>query len=169
MMDITAFNDIYIRYWKKVYAICYHYTGSREEAEEMTQDIFLSVWKRRQELQFTESPENYLTKAARFQVLNYYRKQSNKQHFIQNLPGGETDNSTEETILFRELNSNIQQLTRELPHQSGKVFLLRQHTDHTNKEIAETLNISEKAVDYHVSYIKKFFKAKLSNFISGIF
>ncbi|MBL7736932.1 MAG: sigma-70 family RNA polymerase sigma factor [Chitinophagaceae bacterium] len=166
-MDITAFTDIYTRYWKKVYAICYHYTSSREDAEEMTQEIFLSVWKRRQKLEFTQSPENYLTKAARYQVLNYYRAKSTKQQFFKNLPVAETDNSTEETILFRELNSSIQQYSSELPQQSGKIFMIRQHTNHTNKEIAETLDISEKAVEYHVSYVKKFLKAKLSYLFSG--
>lgn len=161
-VDVTIFSEIYKRYWKKVYAICYHYIQNPEEAEEMTQEVFLSVWKLRQELQFTQSPENYLTRAARYQVLNYYRAQSARQQFIKDFPVRDIDNSTEETILFRELNSSIQQYANELPRQSGKVFLLRQQTDHTNKEIADTLDISEKAVDYHVAYIKKFLKAKLS-------
>lgn len=167
--DVTAFNEIYKLYWKKVYATCYHYVQNREEAEEMTQEVFLSVWKRRRELQFTQSPENYLTKAARYQVLNYYRAQSTRQQFIKSLPATDIDNSTDETILFRDLKNNVQEYAHSLPRQSGKVFLLRQHTDHTNKEIAEALDISEKAVDYHVSYVKKFLKAKLSCLFSWLF
>lgn len=168
-LDVTAFNEMYKRYWKKVYATCYHYVQNREEAEEMTQEVFLSVWKRRNELWLIQSPENYLTKAARYQVLNYFRAKSTRTKIIESLPAGDLDNATDETILSRELSRNIQQYSNELPQQSGRVFQLKQHTGYTNKEIAESLAVTEKSVEYHIAYIKKFLKAKLSYLFSGLF
>ena len=45
----SAFESIYDRYWYKLFCICYHQLGSKEEAEELVHDLFESLWNRRKE------------------------------------------------------------------------------------------------------------------------
>jgi DNA-directed RNA polymerase specialized sigma24 family protein len=42
-----AFEEIYNRYWYKLYGIAYHQTGTKEEAEELVHDLFESIWLKR--------------------------------------------------------------------------------------------------------------------------
>ena len=42
-----AFEEIYDRYWYKLFCISYHQVGSREESEELVHDIFESLWNKR--------------------------------------------------------------------------------------------------------------------------
>ncbi len=168
-IDATTFKDLYQRYWTRVYSICYRYTGSREDAREMTQDVFLSLWRRRNELQFTGPIENYLSKSARYQVLNYHRSRSVRAGFLNEMSPAEEDHSTEQTILARELQHDVQQYADQLPRQSRKVFELKKTDRYSNRDIAEALEISEKAVNYHLGYIRRVFKIRLSVFLIVFF
>ncbi|WP_293870617.1 sigma factor [Spirosoma sp.] len=47
--DKKAFEEIYNRYWYKLFCVAYHETGSREDAEELVHDLFESLWNKRQQ------------------------------------------------------------------------------------------------------------------------
>lgn len=45
--DGQAFEEIYTRYWDKLYGVAYHQLGSKEETEQLVQEVFEKLWKRR--------------------------------------------------------------------------------------------------------------------------
>ncbi len=48
--DKMAFSEIYSRYWKKVFTVACNKIGHLEDAEEIVQDIFISLWDRRESI-----------------------------------------------------------------------------------------------------------------------
>lgn len=70
-INSNSFEIIYRQHWEAVYAVCYHYTQSRHASEELVQEIFQSLWDRRQNLIIETTLEHYLIRAARLKVVAY--------------------------------------------------------------------------------------------------
>ncbi|MDF2432644.1 MAG: hypothetical protein JWP44_2275 [Mucilaginibacter sp.] len=72
---LSAFREIYARYWKKLYSEAYKRLKSKELAEEVVQEIFTNFWLKRQSLQITTTINGYLYLAVANQVIDHYRKE----------------------------------------------------------------------------------------------
>lgn len=162
-----GFEEIYRLYFKMVYGICYSTTQNKDLSQNMTQDIFLSLWKRRENLQIKVPIKYYLARAAKLTLMEYYRTQKthNKHKKIIEQRYTEEDNSTEDSILFNELQQEVNSLVEKLPKRGRSIFKLSREKGMTNKEIAKTLDISEKGVEYHmtktISQLRKGLEGKI--------
>lgn len=156
------FKDVYDLYWEKVYLQCFHYLGDHETAKDMTQDIFRSLWERYGDLEITTSIEHYLVKAAKLKVLEHIRNETVKRKHIQTFLNDTetTDNSVEEGMEYKELYNHLISLIALLPKQCKTVFTLSKINGLSNKEIAVELNISERAVEYHITKAYLFIRKK---------
>ena len=78
ILDIKTskgFEKCYNLYWEKVYAVCYNNILKIELAQGMTQDIFKSIWERRDTLQI-KNMEHYLVRSAKMKVFEYFRNKN---------------------------------------------------------------------------------------------
>ena len=151
-IDKQSFEKSYDLYWEKVFAVCYHNVGETEVAKEMVQDIFKSLWERRQELEL-EKIENYLMRAAKFKAFEYIRNKVNRQRHdkFQFLDCSFASNCTEEQVFFNDLKEKIDILVDTLPCQCKKVYKMSREQGLKTTEIARILDISERAVEYHIT------------------
>ena len=156
--DPQAFKQVYTRHWKQVYAVCYSHLKEVDTAQEMVQDIFLSLWERRQTLIITTSLEHYLVRAAKMKVLEHFRNQTIRSNYVPDVP--ESSEATEREIEYNSLHENLERLLGQQPDQSRQVFSLRQQ-GMSNREIASKLGFSEKAVEYHVTRVLRFLRERL--------
>jgi len=159
-----AFEKIYVKYHKPVYFFVYQNAVSAEEAEELTQDIFLKLWQNSQSTVIL-SLKNYLFTIARGVVIDYIRKKLNRLA-LEELAEEHTfvadDTDDMEEKLFREqLLSQIAELAHLLSERQREVYHLRWVEGLSRKEIAERLNISVTTVDIHIRKIIEFMKDKL--------
>ncbi len=150
--DPKVFEQVYKLYSRKLFKICAYYTGNHQEALEMVQEIFESLWQRRKELRFSSSIEHYLVRAAKFKAFKYIRDQVE----IDKNTCSVTEEicmaaCTEDTVYYNELTDRVGMLIDTLPCQCRKVFKMSREEGLSNKEIASALLISEKAVEYHIS------------------
>jgi len=161
-----AFEKIYRTHWKKMFGICYYQVKDEELAKEMVQDIFKSLWERRDQLNVTGPLENYLVRAAKLEAMAYYRtKAIHGQH--QKCIMEDTCQSeycTDNQVAFDELNNRVEVLVDRLPCQCREVFKLSREKGLKNKEIASALLISEKAVEYHMTKALKFLQKNLQEY-----
>ena len=158
-----GFELLYKAYWEKVFAVCYNNIRQTEIAQEMTQDIFKSLWERREVLELNNM-EHYLVKSAKMKVFEYYRNQTTRNKHLDCIHENYCDSSncTEEDIAFSELVTELDLLVEKLPCQCQNVFLMSREKGMTNIEIAKKLNISTRAVEYHISKAVTFLKSQLT-------
>ena len=162
-----AFEEIYRRYWYKLFKIVYHQTGVQEEAEELVQEIFLSLWIRRSEV-IIRHLGLYLTLAAKNQVYDYIKSKISFRKYQEHLIFQEINqqNSTDEIVNFVELSEAVEKALSRLPEKSAEVFRRSRFENQSVKEIAAGLNLSEKAVEYHITKSLKFLKSDLKYYQS---
>lgn len=71
--DMAAYNTLVTTWWNKLYGIAYAKTADRDQAHDMVQEVFLTVWEKWDTVPHNEEIEFYLLHALRYRVLNYYR------------------------------------------------------------------------------------------------
>ncbi|SEO06295.1 RNA polymerase sigma-70 factor, ECF subfamily [Mucilaginibacter gossypiicola] len=147
-----AFESIYNRYWDRLFDYTHKRLNNTEICEEVVQEIFIKLWEKRETLVLTTGLMNYLFSAARYSLIDQYRKQLLQNTFIaasKNKPGA--DNSTEDNIFVKDLQRYLEDLIGSLPPKCRSVYELSRLEYKSNKEIAEILNISEKTVEGHLT------------------
>ncbi len=170
----TAFTEIYNRYWKKLLTVAINKTdGNVEEAEEIVQDIFVSIWKRRDELELSSNLENYLAASVKYRVIkNLARRDLRRRYEAENRHlFSNSDNSTQDWLEFEDMKTRLEALVAALPEKCQLVYRMSRESGHSQKEIAGELSISEKTVEAHLGkalkllrnglYSLKFFLASL--------
>ncbi|MEO8885802.1 MAG: RNA polymerase sigma-70 factor [Mucilaginibacter sp.] len=163
--NLEAFNEIYKRHWKKLYAAAFKRLKNKELAEEVVQEIFARLWFRRHSLVITTELGGYLHSSAAHIVIDYYRKELIKekyQHSLQHNYG--YDNSTEEEIVLKDLQHTIDEEVKHLPVKCRLVYELSRVEHKTNKEIAYSLGISEKTVENHLTKALKRLRLGLTEY-----
>ncbi len=158
-----SFAALYKRYWKDMFALSFYYLQDEEDAKECIQDIFKSIWERRDKLKITDPISNYLFRSVKLKVAEHYRRKINHEKHLGKIISftDQMDHSTEQTILFNDLKAEISKLVDNLPPQCQKVYILsREHWLHNN-EIAAHLVISEKTVKNHLTKALSFLKTHL--------
>lgn len=164
---VSAFEEIYLRYWYKLYCIAYNQTGIQEEAKELAQEVFLSLWKRRADVEIIHL-DLYLTLAIKNQVYDYIKSQISYRKYQEYLIFQEIHqhNGTDQIVNFLDLANAIEKALSRLPEKSAEVFRRSRFENQSVKEIARELNLSEQAVEYHITKSLKFLREKLSMFQS---
>lgn len=153
LKDPRCFEAIYNCYWKKVYLTCLRHTKDEEVSREMAQDIFKSLWERREELAIAVSIERYLAKSAKFKVFEFIRNRATQQLHVaaaaREIPLAV--NATENDVMYNELKADVDTVVNGLPDQCRRVFRLSRIDGFTNREIAAQLEVSERAVEHHIT------------------
>ena len=167
---LGAFREIYTRYWKQLYADAYKRLKNKEMAEEIVQEVFTSLWHKRGALNITQTLGGYLYTSVSNMVIDQFRKDLVRARYTESfkLVYSETDNSTEDTILVKELEHTIEHEVNSLPDKCRSVFELSRVEHKTNKEIACELGISEKTVEHHITKALKHIRLGLGNYLSII-
>jgi RNA polymerase sigma-70 factor (ECF subfamily) len=155
-----AFAEIYERYWKPLLAIACAHSKNKTIAEEIVQEVFISLWNRRKDLQI-ENISAYLATAVRFSVFKQYLRQKRRAEIaVQAAPPTETV-WDEEKIHTRFLQQQINGIVESLPQQCRLVFKLSR-TDGLNiPEIAHRMGISRKTAEAHLTKALKELRLKL--------
>lgn len=166
-IDEKSFRQIYLLHWDKVFAVCYNNLGQTEIAKGMVQDIFKSLWERREELEITSSVERYLLRSAKLKVFEFLRNHKNRQEHTKQALENYCNHThcTENEIMYNSLKSKLDNLVDTLPCQCKNVFKMSREQGLTNKEIASSLLISERAVEYHITRALTTLKANLTEYL----
>ncbi len=106
----SAFTVIYERYWKQLFIIASKRLGDEDEAEEVVQEIFLNLWRRRETFNLTAGFANYLAVAVKFEIMDAMRKRVHVFKYSQELLHNfkEADESTLKQLDMAELQQKLQ-------------------------------------------------------------
>lgn len=164
--DKGAFRVLYERYWKEILLAAYRKTGSKEIAEELTQNLFLNLWERRATVEI-QHVRAWLFTAIKFSIINHYKSQIVHEKFVTYVQHTASDHAhtTEQTAIHRDLSQAIDKGIALLPEKTQQVFKLSRFENRSIKEIARDLNISEKAVEYHITQSLKRMRVHLKDYL----
>lgn len=169
--DTEAFAEIYERYWNKLLVYTMRVIRRQPDAEDLVQELFVSIWRRRQELDIERALSTYLYNSVRYLAIRHIEKNSTYSDYLQRLAvhiAGEETAGIEAEIFGRELEGQIDQLIRELPEKMREVFILSRRHYLSYKEIAERLHISEETVRKQVYKSLQILRSRLGPLPAGI-
>lgn len=162
--DKNAINQLYEIYSRKLYNFAFSYLKTEEDALDVVQNVFISLWDKRKNINDDTNLDAYLFTVTKNAVISLFRKKAQEKDYLEHLRSTVviSQNVTEEQYDYEILYAKIQQLIEELPKQRKHIFKLDKEQGLSNKEIAEKLNISVKTVEDHKAKAKRFLKEKLA-------
>lgn len=166
----TAFTELYNRYWKKLLVVAFSKLNDKAEAEEVVQDVFLGIWKRRQRLEIRHSFHTYIASSVKYEVLRKLAKQQKQKEFEERKAGElyVVNNNVEEWMDYETTRAKIEDTVQQLPEKCRLVFRLSREKGMSEKEIAEELDIAPKTVEAHMTKALKKLRSSLQNLFSWL-
>lgn len=159
-----AFDVIYMRYWERLYYYLVKAIKDTAEAEDILQEVFVSLWKRRGNLDNIGSLYTYLFSCVRYGGFRYIRNEIKKNRFKASWQSllTDADDLFERQLDANELSRLVNKEIDRLPLKMREVFLLSRREDLSHREIAHKLNISDKTVKKQINNALKYLHLKLN-------
>lgn len=156
--DESAFKFLFESFFSPLCKFVRFYVSRKGIAEEIVLDIFTSIWENRKSFELQQSFKTYLFQAAKNRSFNYLR---DNERFVV------TDNFSfmekfeqDYSLEAKELQLLIEEAVCSLPEKCGDIFRKSRTENLSNKEIAQQLNVTVKAVEAQITkalkYIRKY-------------
>ena len=169
--DVSAFEDIFRKYNGKIYRFVLATLYDKSLAEDITQNVFTSIWEHRRDIVPEKNFQAYLYAIAKNMVYRETEKMilaSRYHDHVNKLFLDEKDFSTEEIIDANSLEEIILRLIDKLPEARRKIFLLHFTEDLSNKEISKRLSVSEENVETQVRRSLDYLRKHLKEYITSV-
>ena len=158
--DKQGFSEIYDRYWEKLLAIAFFHSRDEQAAEDIVHDVMLSLWARRSEIKI-ESLNAYLAMAVRFAVFKTIVRDRRRRELLANRNISVEFSDTEEKLEAKFLKESLKETLERLPEKTRLVFDYSRSDGLSISEIAHKVDLSPKAVEYHITKALRVFRNKL--------
>jgi RNA polymerase sigma-70 factor (ECF subfamily) len=151
-----AFDEIVDKCHRRVYNLAYRFTSNCEDAYDISQEVFIKVFKSLSKLRSSSAFDVWLRRVTVNACMDHLRQRSNEQ-ILDNLSdlnheyiaGGDNE-LPDEPVENGELQRVISRAVDQLPKRQKRVFILRHYEGLSLKEIAKTLNCSLGTVKAHL-------------------
>ncbi len=158
--NFRAFDEIYHRYWSKMYISANQVIKNHEASEDIIQEIFTQLWLKRKEVTISSLPA-YLYGMVRNQVFKYLRDGNIAKEHLHRIHQISFVEQTEQAVNFAQLQEMYNKSVSELPTRCREVFQLSRNEHLSIKEIAHRLDISPKTVEHQISKALKLLRVAL--------
>ncbi len=173
--DIKSYRILVDEHQKKVLNTCFRFVGNREDAEDLTQEVFIEVYKSISSFRGESQISTWIYRIAVTKSLDFIRKKKRKKRFaiLKSTFSGDTveedipDNQNlnpgskiEEKDRIRILNEALESL----PENQRAAFTLSKYDEMSYKEIAEILNTTVSSVESLIHRAKENLKKKLHHY-----
>jgi RNA polymerase sigma-70 factor, ECF subfamily len=145
-----AFTELFRRYYS---SLCYFtelLISDRSVAEEIVQDLFVTLWQKKDKIVITTSLKSYLYMSVKNRAINHIRKFRTIHLSDQIRELCICDETPDDVLQTKELSSTIREAVDSLPNQARKVFTLRYFNNEKQKDVARIMNLSESTVEKHM-------------------
>lgn len=154
--DKIAFQQLFMAYYPKVRYFIYGFLKSNEEAEDLTQEVFLKIWTYRTRFANVTTFGAYLYTLAKNTTFNHIESKHIRTDGFNEQPiADETSHTSHEELVAKDLQLFIDMLVDAMPTQRKRVYELSRKEGLTNEEISEQLNLSKKTVENHLNLALK--------------
>lgn len=151
--DDKAFEVLYRKYVNELYSYARRNISTKEDCEEIIQDIFTDIWRRRNSLQQIGSIKAYLFTSVRYKIIRYIQHSKLKMKYANHYLIFETIYELPENVELnspKSITSKLLEGISELPNRCQEAFRLRVLENLSNDEIAKRMSISKKTVEVYM-------------------
>lgn len=162
-MNDAEYNSCVDKYLKMVYRISFHYFGNREDAEDVSQDVFLKLYSHNTKFESEEELKAWLIRVTTNTCHSYFRNPFRKRKTeidekeIENIVGS---SSSEQEIINRKV---VMDAVMSLPERYRIVVYLYYYEEYSICQISNTLNIKETTIQTRLSRAREKLKSVLKD------
>lgn len=168
-----AFDQLFLDFYDRLVAFAKQYVKHRESAEEITSELFVRLWLRRNKLADISRPDVYLYISIKNACLNHLR-QTNRQHALyleETVPATLNIISSHDPaaqLEHKELQAKLDAAVNTLPEQRRLIFRMVKEDGLKCREVAEILDLSVRTVESQVYKAVKTLADILSPYLGGV-
>ncbi|MCK0133845.1 RNA polymerase sigma-70 factor [Arenibacter sp. S6351L] len=171
--DRRAFEYYFKEYYNSIVGFGTQFIGDKDKARSVAQDAFIKLWENREKVQKINGIPSFLYRSVKTDCLNLIRHHKVvRKYKSRQLQERESHLHTEilnslnfDSVTFSELENLIEKSIEELPDKCKQVFLKKRFENKKNKEIAQELGITIKAVEANITRATKFLKLRIANYV----
>ena len=157
----SHFKEVFDEFFPSLYYYALKVIQNESVAEDMVQEIFLDLWRKRDEV-YIEKIANYLYSATRFKCMNHLRHEKVKRDYASKNISEDVQIDDSIIMIEEEMVREINKHIDSMPEQRKIVF--RMHLDGlSQEEIANELNISVNTVKTHKLKARQYLRETLKN------
>ncbi len=163
--NVKSFDLLHEKYSERLYGFAFKLLKNKEDALDTVQESYLRIWQKRRELDADKSFKAFLFTISYNIVMDQLRKRLSDINYLEFL---KKNFQLEQVISeneadFNILEKQIQSYIGELPLRRQEIYRLSREKGLSNKEIAESLNISVKTVETQISLAVKLLKSRIED------
>ncbi len=159
--DVGAFEALYRTYWPRLYAFAFRYIHSKEDAEEVAQDVFFRIWRGRADWVPAGAVRNYLYLAVRNAARDRLERAAVARRWVGRLGQVATASEIQTNLEAAELVATVERALAELPPKRSAVCRLRLIDGLSYAQIAGRLGVSQKTVETQLARGLKFLRDQI--------
>lgn len=162
--DKRAFEILFKKYYLSLTRFAWRYVKSKAISEDLVQELFTSLWEKREELNVNGSMRPYLYKSVRNLSLNHLKHQKVQNRYdskwmdLKEFP----EIQFEEKYREQQIRDAITKAVEELPTRSKMTYKLHRYDGLKYEEIAEVMGISVKTVESQMTRTLKILREQLA-------
>lgn len=160
-----AFRNLIDTYQQSLLALVYKYTNDYIEAQDLTQEIFIKIYKNISYFNESSKLSTWVYRIAHNTCIDWTRKKTPLP--VKKLEIKETQHSTEETVIYKEEQALLHETIVNLPEIYKSVIILYHFNNLSYREISTILEISEKTIETRLYRGRRKIKEHLKNYYSG--
>lgn len=156
--DELAFEELFNQYQLKILNLCYAMLHNREEAEDLTQEVFLEIFRSLNKFQNRCKLSTWIYRIAVNKTINQTKKNKLRRFFSIDSNDALIVSSFEHTdwsLEEKQYNTYLHQALEKLPTKQKQAFILYSYDGLVQKEIAEIMNCSLQSVEVLVHRARK--------------
>ncbi|GAA6402609.1 hypothetical protein K020075H21_19480 [Bacteroides ovatus] len=169
-----TFDDIYIEYYQRCFLFAKSYLHDEMQSKDIASEAMITLWSTMK----TEEVKNiraFLMTVVKNQALNYLRNEHLRMEARENILDDELyeldfrisslDSSDPNQLFSEEIIAIVNHTLNELPEKTRRAFMMSRYENKSMKEIAESLNVTVKGVDYHIGKALQALRKNLKDYL----
>jgi RNA polymerase sigma-70 factor (ECF subfamily) len=176
--DVQAFDDLIVKYQKRVYEIAYGFTHNVDDAYDLAQDIFVRAFKSLYAFKRESAFYTWLYRIAQNVCIDYVRRRNRFQ--VMGLDDEQINLNSEPKLFvsvmtappnrkveLEELEAEIKNAIRQLPIKQKQAFILRHYEGRNLKEMAEIMGCQLGTVKAHLFHATRKLRQLLAPYVEN--
>ncbi len=167
--ETRAIDILYDEYYEKIVRVAFRVLGDNSSAKDIVQELLLNIWLKRHSLTITKPLAAYLSRSVVNRCLNHLRdNRQNKYIPIKWIQNHTVQSDHLESLESKDLEYLARKVIETLPPKCRLIFTLSRSEEMSHREIANCLDISQKAVEKQITKALKRFRVYLKPYLSTL-